>query len=361
MVIQKVLFFLSHYMSSLPKHLLIFRLSAMGDVAMTVPIIKTLVHQFPDVRITVVSRPFFKPLFEDIPNTFFFPVDVKNKHKGFLGLLRLFKELKKLKIDAMADLHHVLRSNIIRQLFKWNGVLTAATDKGRKEKKELTRLTHKNIQPLKTMFERHAETFSKLGFSLDLNQIPTSTKKELPLNIIEFTGIKNEKWIGIAPFAQYESKVYPLDLMQKMVNQLTKNQSHKILLFGGGSQEIEKLKILQNNHPQIQVVAGVFSFADELILIQHLDLMISMDSGNGHLASIYDIPVITIWGATHPFAGFTPFNQPISNSILPDLKKYPWIPTSVYGNKKVIGYEDAMRSILPENIVEKAIEMLSFN
>jgi ADP-heptose:LPS heptosyltransferase len=97
-------------MSNTIKHIAVMRLSAMGDVAMTVPVLRAFVNQHPQVKITVISRPFFKPFFEGIPNLSFFAFDEKERHKGFLGLLRLFQDLKHLDIDAFADLHNVLRS-----------------------------------------------------------------------------------------------------------------------------------------------------------------------------------------------------------------------------------------------------------
>ena len=101
------------------------RLSAMGDVAMTVPVLRAFVSQYPEVKITVVSRPFFEPVFEGIPNVSFFAFDEKKRHKGFFGLLRLFQDLKDLHIDAFADLHNVLRSKVVRTLFAWSRKKTA--------------------------------------------------------------------------------------------------------------------------------------------------------------------------------------------------------------------------------------------
>jgi ADP-heptose:LPS heptosyltransferase len=140
------------------------RLSAMGDVAMTVPVLRALVNQYPQVKITIISRPFFKPFFDGIPSVNFFAFDEKERHKGFLGLLRLFKDLKKLEIDTFADLHNVLRSQIIRTLFALTGVKVAAVDKGRIEKKELTRSENKVLKQLPTMFERHSKVFGELDF-----------------------------------------------------------------------------------------------------------------------------------------------------------------------------------------------------
>jgi ADP-heptose:LPS heptosyltransferase len=334
------------------QHIAVIRLSAMGDVAMTVPVIRAFVEQNPNVKITFVSRPFFKPFFDGIPNVSFFAVDVKKRHKGFLGLLKLYSDLKKQNIDAVADLHNVLRSQIIRTLFFLSGKKVAATDKGRAEKKALTRAENKIFKPVKTMVQRHVDTFNNLGFNVDLSNPKFPEKAVLSKEIIEISGEKqNFNWIGIAPFAQYESKVYPLDLMQKVIDELALNASNKIFLFGGGNKEIELLNQFSKNKENVINLAGKIPFQHELQLISNLDVMLSMDSGNAHIAAMLGVKVITLWGATHPFAGFAPFNQPLENCLTSDREQFPLLPTSVYGNKKVDGYEDVMRTISVEKVV----------
>jgi len=335
------------------------RLSAMGDVAMTVPVIRALQAQHPQLKITVISRPFFEPLFNDIPNVTFLAFDAKGRHQGFLGLWRLSQDLKPLKIDAFADLHNVLRSKVVRTLMAWSGKKVAFTDKGRAEKKALTQAENKIFKPLPTMFERHAIVFESLGFKINLEHPVFPSKQKLETSIREVVGEKNITWIGIAPFAQYDSKVYPFDLMQKVVHQLAKNPKYKVLLFGGGAKEIEQLKILANGNEKAIVVAGKLNFKQELALISNLDVMLSMDSGNAHLAAMYGVKTVTLWGATHPYAGFAPFHQPITNALVSDREKFPQLPTSVYGNKIVAGYEDAMRTILPEEVVAKIESILN--
>lgn len=342
------------------KNLLIIRLSAMGDVAMTVPVVRALINQYPDVKVTVVSRPFFQPFFEDIPRVEFFAADVKNTYKGFSGIYRLYQDLKKLNIDAVADFHNVLRSKILRTFFRLSGIKTAYTDKGREARKALTRSENKIFEPIKTVFERHTDTLAKLGYPIELNNQPESFRKELNAAIFSITGKKeNKKWVGIAPFAQYQTKVYPQDLMTKVIRELSQNTTYKIFLFGGGGEELKKLLELQQNIQNVVVVAGKLSFNDELLLIRHLDIMLSMDSGNAHIAAMYGVPVVTLWGQTHPYTGFAPFNQPQANCITSDREKYPMIPTSVYGKKQVIGYEDVMRTITPETVVNKINTILN--
>jgi len=333
------------------KHIVVIRLSAMGDVAMTVPVLRAFSIQNPDVKITVVSRPFFKPFFVTIPNVSFFGVDLKERHKGFLGLLRLVSDLKKLSITHVADLHNVLRSKIVRSLFALSGKKVAATDKGRADKKALIRAENKIFEPTKSMFDRHVETFNKLGFQIDIANPKFPEKALLSNDIFSKIGeVSGMKLIGIAPFAQYESKVYPLDLMQEVINELAKKPNQKILLFGGGETEIQKLNEFQNNHENVIVVAGKLSFSEELQLISNLEVMLSMDSGNSHIAAMLGVKVVTLWGATHPYAGFKPFNQPFENCLTSDRTKYPLLPTSVYGNKIVPGYKDVMRTISVEKV-----------
>ncbi|UYW00903.1 glycosyltransferase family 9 protein [Flavobacterium agricola] len=340
---------------SKPKHILVMRLSAMGDVAMTVPVLKAFSLQYPEVKITVASRPFFKPFFRDIQNLDFFPVDVNGRHKGLKGLYQLFLDTKALGITEVADLHNVLRAQVVRSFYKLFGYKVAATDKGRADKKELTKLAPKNIEPVKSMFQRHAETFAQLGYPLDLTHPVFATKAVLTDKALAIAGNKTQRWIGIAPFAQYQTKVYPQYLMQQVIDALAKAEN-KVFLFGGGAKEIAVLNDLKKDYENVVVLAGKLTLDEEMDVISNLDVMLSMDSGNAHIAALLGVRVVTLWGATHPFAGFLPFNQKLSDALVPDLKQYPLLPTSVYGNKIVPGYEKVMETILVADVVNKLME-----
>lgn len=341
-----------------PSHILVIRLSAMGDVAMTVPVLRVLTQTYPKLKLTVLSRPFFKPLFDGIPNLNYLEADVYGKHKR-LGLIKLAKEAKGLGIDAVADLHNVIRSKIITEYLKFKGLKTASIDKGRAEKRALVNAAGNNIYQLKSTHQRYADVFEKLGFPLDLNNYSPPNRKALAPKLNGLIGVEPKKLIGIAPFAAHESKMYPLNLMEDVIAMLEATEKYRIFLFGGGKKEIEKLKKLESPFANVVNVAGKLNFDEELSLISNLDLMLSMDSGNGHLAAIYGIPVITLWGVTHPFAGFLPFNQPENHQLVSNREKYPLIPTSIYGNKFPKGYEEAIRTIAPETVVSKMREVLS--
>jgi len=337
---------------SKPKHILVIRLSAMGDVAMTVPVLRAFTQQYPSVKITVLTRAFFAPLFRDLKNVTVFPADVKNKHKGLVGLYKLSRELKKENCDAIADLHKVLRTKVLKPLL---GVPKVATvDKGRKAKKELTQ--GKIFEPLKTTHQRYADVFETLGFPLDLSKPNYPIPEALNPNVSRIIGSTNKKRIGIAPFAAHEGKKYPLELMEQVVKELSKD--YQVLLFGGGKKEVQVLNYLESEADGIINMAGKLSFNEELDVISNLDVMLSMDSGNAHLAAMLGVNVVTIWGVTHPFAGFAPFNQPADYALVADRKLYPKIPTSIYGNKYPDDYKDAAGSVPVERVVEKVRTVL---
>ena len=326
---------------------------------MVAPVLRALVSQHSGVKITVVSRAFFKPFFDSIPGVNFFAFDDKKRHKGFLGLFTLFNDLKSLKIDTFADLHSVLRSIVVGVIFRLNGFKIITIDKGRLHKVALTRSNNKVFKQLPTVFDRYAKVFKKLGLDVDLSNPVFPAKQKLDSEIMNLIGDNNSILIGIAPFAQYESKVYPVDLMQEVIDNLAENKNYKVLLFGGGKDEIKILDSMMNNHENVINIAGNLNFKQELKLISNLNMMISMDSGNGHIAAMLGVNVVTLWGATHPFCGFAPFNQPFENAITSDRNLYPKLPTSVYGNKKIEGYEKVMRTISVTQIIAKVNEYLN--
>ncbi len=330
------------------KQVLVIRFSAMGDVAIMVPVLRAFTNQYPDIKITVLTRPFFAVFFKDLNNVSVFPVDLKGRHKGLLGLYKLASDLNNYRhFDAIADLHDVLRTKILKQFIK--SPFFVSIDKGRKLKKALISGTF--FKPLKSTHTRYADVFKTLGLPINLSNPIFPDKQILNKKLQTLIETDSKKIIGIAPFAAHEAKMYPIDLMKNVIEALSKE--YKVLLFGGGKKEIETLQTLENSFENVVSVAGKISLKEELAIISNLDIMLSMDSGNGHIAAMLGVKVITIWGVTHPFLGFAPFHQPESFALLSDRSKFPKIPTSVYGNKYPKNYKEASRSILPQTVVSK--------
>jgi len=330
--------------------LLAIRFSAMGDVAMTIPVMQRVLQAYPDVEIVFVSNKHWGALCEGIPRLHFFPADLKGAHKGVKGLYRLFKAVcAQYRIAAVADLHQVLRSQIVRTFFRLTGRKVAVIDKGRSGKKALARQENKVLQPLRSTIERYADVFRKLGYAVDMNMTPpVFGKRALPVGM-EAKG--DLKWIGLAPFATYKEKTYPFDKTAALLGQLVERKDTKVLLMGGGAVEVAKLQELAERYPQAIVVAGRFKLPEELAIISQMDTMISMDSANMHLASLFGVPVVSVWGATHPFAGFMGYGQKIEKAVQVDLYCRP---CSIFGNKPCFrGDHACMEQLRVSGILEK--------
>ena len=347
------------------QHILVIRFSAIGDVAMTVPIVWGVAQQYPDVRITVLSRAFARPFFEDLaPNVNFMEADLKGEYYGVKGLNRLYRRLAAKQFTHVADLHSVLRSNYLRLRFNLSHFKVEHIDKHRKMRHALVNknMKKKVKQQLPTSFENYAEVFAKLGFPLEKNLFTSIFPPEggdmTQLPELFRDKKEGEKWIGIAPFAAHQGKIYPKEQMKEVVRSLVVNHpNYSIFLFGRGKDEEETFSQWTKEMPQCTFVSQhIDTLHQELILMSHLDVMVSMDSANMHLASLVNTPVISIWGATHPMAGFLGWNQNEDNAIQLDMECRP---CSIYGQKPCIhGDFPCLKNIRPEIIIEKIENIL---
>ena len=348
------------------EHILIIRFSAIGDVAMMVPVVYTLAHQYPNVRITVLSRPFARNFFENLmPNVGFMEADLKNEYRGMKGLNALFRRLSAKHFTAIADLHNILRSSYLRMLFNMSRYKVAHIDKHRKGKHRLVAQTNKVMEQQPTSFQHYADVFERLGYPIDIEHSPFTSifppegglLRLLPPEIGEKKVF--QQWIGIAPYAAHQGKIYPIELMTQVVELLVKNHpSCRIFLFGGGAGEMKQFDQWASQFKQCTNASALLNgISQELILMSHLDVMLSMDSANMHLASLTATPVVSVWGATHPFAGFLGWHQRPENIVQSDL---PCRPCSVYGGRACRrGDYACLSSISPSTIVEAVERVIS--
>ena len=321
------------------KHIMVLRFSAMGDVALLTPVIKSFVAAYPEHTITVVSRPKFSAFFFINENVKYFPADVDKTYAGIIGLIKLFIELRKQGPDLIIDLHDHLRSQLICFLFRLWGFPVARFNKGREEKRQLTRKENKIRKELPHTVDRYINAFLKAGFDFGIVNPPyievsSEAKGKLEDWLEKNELIKNESWIGLAPFAAHKSKIWPVENYFKLIESLLFQTKSKFFLFGGGDDEIAFFKKLKAQFPNnCIIVAGELTIVEELTLIKRLDKMLCVDSSNMHLAALVGTPSISIWGGTHPSTGFGPFGKGSNEIIQIGTGKLPCRPCSVYGKE----------------------------
>ena len=336
---------------SKPKHILVIRFSAMGDVALTIPALLSVVETHPEVSITFISRPFYASFIPSHPRIKSVGIDV-DKYKGFLGIKKLANELiTEHKFDEVIDLHNVLRTRLLSSFLKLRGKKITTFNKLRKEKKRI--LSQQSTEQLPHITEQYLNTFGQAGYESKLISGPWIKPEEKP-QLSEFLSLnklnsKENKWIGIAPFAAHEAKMWGMKNIKILINELTL-KGFNIFLFGGGKSEIEQLNQLENKDKNVFSVAGKISFDQELALMKKLDYLISMDSSNMHFATLIGTPVISIWGATTPLMGFYPLNNRHLIIEVPESKKSKRT-LSKYGNKATKNGFDWRESIDIEKVL----------
>jgi len=332
----------------------------MGDVALTAPVLKGMREQHPEAELVLLTRGAYKPFFTSVSGLEFFVPDLKKRHKGLPGLIRLFMDInRQSEIDYVIDLHDVLRSKIIRFFFLLTGVKSAVIDKGRRSKRLL--ISGRNKTQLQHSVERYCDVFLKAGFPV----VPSKVKPIVPSGKVmldnklteEMRGVLN---IGVAPYAKHKLKMWPESSMIQLLKMISEKHSCKFWLFGG-TEDSEDLAAFQNQVPGSANLAGKLSLDEELLLMSKLDLMIAMDSSNMHMAALVGTRVISIWGGTDPLSGFSAWMQPDEFSIRIPVDELTCRPCTIFGKGECKRGDFACMNWLTPEIVFKKIEKLIFS
>jgi ADP-heptose:LPS heptosyltransferase len=337
--------------------LLVIRTSAMGDVALTTPVLRGMRQQYPDVEIVLLTRLVFKPFFTSIDGLHFFFPDLKKRHKGFSGLIRLYKDIiKQSKVDYIIDLHDVLRSKILRTLFRLSGVPVFVIDKGRSEKKSLIKGRIK--VRLKHSVERYCDVFAGAGFKvIPSNEVCIIPSPDALLKAGSLTGQNEGLNIGVAPYAKHKLKMWPEENMIKLLGLIADKAKCRFWLFGG-NEDAEKISAFQARVPGSVNLTGKLNLDEELALISRLDFMIAMDSSNMHMAALVGTKVISIWGGTDPLSGFSAWMQSDNFSIRITVEELICRPCTIYGKGECKRGDFACMNWLTPEIVYKKIDKL---
>lgn len=341
--------------------ILVIRLSAIGDVAMTVPVIYSAARSNPDDSFTVLTQAFLIPVFINRPaNVEVIGINTKTTEKTLPGLFRFATALAKYDYDKVLDLHNVLRTIVIRTLFRLHGKPVFVLHKPRKERGRLTRTSRKVLRPLRPVIDRYADVFRQAGlhYTESFTSLFESKRPDLsPLQTL--AGEKTGPWIGIAPFAKHRGKIYPIDAMEQIVRNLSARGDVTLFLFGARGYEEALLEEWAYQYPHVKNVVGKYALDHELALISQLDLLVSMDSANMHFASLVGTRVLSVWGATHPYTGFYGYRQDPADAVQAAL---PCRPCSVFGEKPCVrGDWACMSQLAPETLQERIQTILQLS
>lgn len=364
---------MSHQVNKVPSmtteskyhNVLITRFRLLGDVAMTIPVVYSACEAHPDVRFVIATQSVASTLFVNAPsNLTVVSIDHRTELSSFGSLRRLARRLvNDYGIDAMVDLQGEYRSWLLGVCLRLQGVKKVVRiDKGTKGKRALTRRRNKRMFPLVTQRDRYREALNRMGFTFDetFTSIYGDNAQADSALFAHLSAAKQpgERWIAVAPFAKWNGKIYPMHLMEKVLDQIAAWQGVRIFLLGQGDNERDQFRKWTAKYANATSLAECRNgFPAELALLSHCDVMLSMDNMNMHLASLVRVPVVSVWGASHPYCGFMGWKQDEANVVQLNMACRP---CSLFGDKKCY-YNDffCLTGIQPQMVISAVEKVLN--
>lgn len=332
------------------KSLLVYRFSSFGDVLLTIPVLTSLSSHYPDIRIIFVTRKEFAGYFPASSRIRVIGLDMAD-YGGIAGCLRLYRALRSLdSFSLVADLHAVLRTRLLNLFFSLSGLPVRSIQKPRRQRRMVVR--YAGALPVQPVIQMYMAPFIRAGYTFSLSAPPYWSH-----DFADADKQRDRKRIGLAPFARHATKTWPFENFTELISLLQKRFKPDIYLFSSRS-ELQELSVLKGD--RIHLVSELADQEQEIRLVMQLDLMITLDSANMHLADLCGIPVLSVWGGTDPRSGFKPFFQPDRNLIQP-TRPFTCRPCSTYGKASCSLKSDpfgCLHSIAPEQVFEQACRIL---
>ena len=329
------------------RHILVIRLGSLSEVAMSVHALRGLVRDFPELRITVLTLSGYKPLFREVQGLEFLFAD-EPRYVGVRGRFRLWCRVQRLGVDAIADLTtNSLSRAMCFSLVPWRRRVARIKDLSL-EGKALTRKYRKVMVQLLPLASRSREVFGELGLPFCMPAPVRHTKMaQLPAVVEILSGKKSGLWVGVAPLSAYHGTCYPIPLAAELVGLLA-GHYERVFLFGDGVYERQFCEGMQSLHANVVSVAERVSLEERMDILAVLDAVVSVDGDVLRLASLVGTPVVSLWGATHPFLSSSGYGQDPRNTIQKDL---PCRPCSTSGRRRCLfGNYECMNSIAPAEV-----------
>lgn len=336
------------------KKILIIRFSSIGDIVLTSPVIRAVRNKYSESHISMLIKEEFAPLIKDCP--YLDDVIILKKNERISGLVNRLKDNK---YDIIIDIHHNIRSLYLDY--------TLSVKKRLIYKKNILKrwlllnlhinLLNRNSSVIESYFEAlkplDIENDNK-GLEIWINKYDEEKAEDFFKKYIN----SNNLLIGLAPFAHWETKCWPLEYYLKLMSNLSLKIDCRFIIFGGPGED-KKLENMFEKLPNKPIIAiGRLNLMSQAALITKCQYFVGNDTGLMHVADAANIPLITFMGPTVKEFGFSPLGK---NSIVlsRDMKCRP---CSLHGsNRCPNGTLECLASIIPDEVVNRILDKLELN
>jgi ADP-heptose:LPS heptosyltransferase len=322
--------------------ILIVRFSSIGDIVLTTPVLRGLKEQLTDIEIHYLTKSKFSSLLENNPR-------IDKLWTIEKSIDEIIDALKKENFDQVIDLHHNIRTLALKKKLRKP---SASFKKLNVQKWMLVNLKMKKM-PKVHIVDRYMQAVESLGVKKDDSPCEFYISAENEVDIQQELELNTKKYIGVAIGAQFATKCLPTD---KMV-EILKDLDSTIVLLGGPEDEAKGNEIATLlNGKEIINSCGKFNLQQSASIVKQASVLLTHDTGLMHIASCFEVPVISVWGNTIPEFGMYPYfpSKPELFSIH-EVKDLSCRPCSK------IGYQDCPKKhfrCMVEQDVEKVVGAL---
>ncbi len=277
-----------------PESICLLRLSAIGDICHTLPIVRTIQKHWPSTKLTWIIGKTEYPLVNEIKNINFIIFDKSNSLKAYKDI---HQQLKNTKFDALLHMQMSMRTSLISLLVK--SKIKLGFDKQRA--KDLQWLFSNTTIAYK---EKQHVVDSFFGFTEMLGISQHEYQWDIPVaNQMDFNLFKTKKpYVVISPCSSMPYRNWNAEGYAAIADWLYKQHGMQVVLSGGHSLIEKKMadKITQQaKHPLLNLTAKT-DLKQLLSLLKNAYCVISPDSGPAHMATAVNTPVIGLYACTNP-------------------------------------------------------------
>ena len=316
--------------------ILVIRFSSIGDIVLTSPVLRCLKEQIEGLELHYLSKKSFEAVLSGNPH-------IDKLHFFENSLSECITALKKEKFDHVIDLHHNLRTLLIKTSL---GINSRSFDKLNWKKWLLVNFK-KNILPTEHIVDRYLQTIEFLGVKNDgkgLDYFLTNEydlKNMLPQSHLNF--------ISVVIGAQHGTKRLPVDRLIELCNKI----DYPVVLLGGLEDAERGQKIALKAGKHVFNACGKFKLDQSAFLIKMSEKVISHDTGLMHIAAAFNKQILSIWGNTVPEFGMYPYK--VDHSSIFEVKGLSCRPCSKIGHDTCPkGHFNCMNSINLNKVIDQA-------
>ncbi len=272
------------------QRILIIRFSSIGDIVLTTPVIRVLRTKFPDADIRFVTKPAFASLVEPNPN-------LNGVFTLNGGIKELAAALKEFQPEAVIDLHHNLRTRILRTLVggKWYTFDKLNIEKWMRVNLKVDKLpdTHIVDRYLQTVLPLGAEND---GRGLDFFFEDGFSAPQVPVDV-------ESGYVVVVIGAKHRTKQLPVEKLVALCNGL----QSPIILIGGKEDKTVAKEVEEKSTATIYNACGMTSLAQSAWIVKQAKAVVTHDTGMMHIAAAFNKKIVSVWGNTIPAFGMYPY------------------------------------------------------